>query len=255
MPVLPRRQSTQTDWRLEEAQPPLPEISLGSGRSLLEPQRPSSTSSFSTNFFLIMPVRFLSFLQESFVLTSWSSVNLVVALPLLPGLPQHLPKPGVHTLQLRQLATVPLTTPQHPQQPFNTKHNLNSQVCSPPWQQPLVPSLLVRSSGTESRVCSLVEVVDMLQPPRRHPLLLLPYSTNSPPESNVKFRPRVSPIAIAESHVTREELCRFAYGALCVFPDFTKCLEKADLPSCQWYLDQLKAVSNLRRFHAVPYPC
>ncbi|KAF5314764.1 hypothetical protein D9611_007172 [Ephemerocybe angulata] len=23
--------------------------------------------------------------------------------------------------------------------------------------------------------------------------------------------------------------------------DFTKCLEKADLPSCQWYLDQLKA--------------
>jgi len=23
--------------------------------------------------------------------------------------------------------------------------------------------------------------------------------------------------------------------------DFTQCLEKADLPSCQWYLDQLKA--------------
>ncbi|KAF8155790.1 hypothetical protein B0H34DRAFT_658922, partial [Crassisporium funariophilum] len=23
--------------------------------------------------------------------------------------------------------------------------------------------------------------------------------------------------------------------------DFTKCLEKADLPSCTWYLDQLKA--------------
>lgn len=25
--------------------------------------------------------------------------------------------------------------------------------------------------------------------------------------------------------------------------DFTRCLEKADLPSCTWYLEQLKAVS------------
>jgi coiled-coil-helix-coiled-coil-helix domain-containing protein 2 len=28
--------------------------------------------------------------------------------------------------------------------------------------------------------------------------------------------------------------------------DFTKCLEKADLPSCTWYLEQLKAVRPLR---------
>jgi coiled-coil-helix-coiled-coil-helix domain-containing protein 2 len=27
--------------------------------------------------------------------------------------------------------------------------------------------------------------------------------------------------------------------------DFTKCLEKADLPSCTWYLEQLKAVRAL----------
>jgi hypothetical protein len=25
--------------------------------------------------------------------------------------------------------------------------------------------------------------------------------------------------------------------------EFTKCLEKADMPSCTWYLEQLKAVS------------
>jgi coiled-coil-helix-coiled-coil-helix domain-containing protein 2 len=25
--------------------------------------------------------------------------------------------------------------------------------------------------------------------------------------------------------------------------DFSKCIEKADLPSCSWYLEQLKAVS------------
>lgn len=30
--------------------------------------------------------------------------------------------------------------------------------------------------------------------------------------------------------------------------DFTKCLEKADLPSCTWYLEQLKAVSDFGRF-------
>jgi hypothetical protein len=30
-----------------------------------------------------------------------------------------------------------------------------------------------------------------------------------------------------------------------LFSDFTKCLEKADLPSCTWYLEQLKAVSHL----------
>ena len=28
--------------------------------------------------------------------------------------------------------------------------------------------------------------------------------------------------------------------------DFTKCLEKADLPSCTWYLEQLKAVRKFR---------
>lgn len=27
--------------------------------------------------------------------------------------------------------------------------------------------------------------------------------------------------------------------------EFTKCLEKADLPSCTWYLEQLKAVSRI----------
>jgi len=27
--------------------------------------------------------------------------------------------------------------------------------------------------------------------------------------------------------------------------DFSKCIEKADLPSCSWYLEQLKAVSFL----------
>ena len=29
-----------------------------------------------------------------------------------------------------------------------------------------------------------------------------------------------------------------------LFAEFTKCLEKADLPSCTWYLEQLKAVST-----------
>lgn len=29
-----------------------------------------------------------------------------------------------------------------------------------------------------------------------------------------------------------------------IYADFTKCLESADLPSCTWYLEQLKAVSN-----------
>ena len=32
------------------------------------------------------------------------------------------------------------------------------------------------------------------------------------------------------------------------FAEFTKCLEKADLPSCTWYLEQLKAVSILQTF-------
>ena len=88
-----------------------------------------------------MPVCFSFSIDYSSVLTVWSSVNLVVALPLLPGLHLHLhlPKPGVHTLPLRQLATVPLTTLQHPQQPFNSKHKLNSLACSPKWPQPLVP--------------------------------------------------------------------------------------------------------------------
>lgn len=31
----------------------------------------------------------------------------------------------------------------------------------------------------------------------------------------------------------------------CVHPDFTKCLEKADLQSCSWYLEQLKAVRTV----------
>jgi hypothetical protein len=28
--------------------------------------------------------------------------------------------------------------------------------------------------------------------------------------------------------------------------EFSKCIEKADLPSCSWYLEQLKAVSSVR---------
>jgi hypothetical protein len=155
-----------------------------------------------------MPVGF-SCIEYGFVLTLSSSVNLVVAPLLLPGLPQpqHLPKPGVHTLPLRQLATVPLTTPQHPQQPSNTKRSLNSPVCSPQWQQPLVPSLPVRSSDTESRACSLVEAVDMLQLPRRLLLLRLPYSTNSLLESNVKFRPRVSGFEFADDTRQQGRVC------------------------------------------------
>ena len=39
---------------------------------------------------------------------------------------------------------------------------------------------------------------------------------------------------------------RFEAGLLTCFPaEFTKCLDKADLPSCTWYLEQLKAVSRL----------
>ncbi|KAI0325160.1 hypothetical protein GY45DRAFT_1261356 [Cubamyces sp. BRFM 1775] len=32
--------------------------------------------------------------------------------------------------------------------------------------------------------------------------------------------------------------------------EFTKCLEAADLPSCSWYLEQLKAVSSSEDPHA-----
>lgn len=40
-------------------------------------------------------------------------------------------------------------------------------------------------------------------------------------------------------------------GAACEVQakEFTKCLDKADLPSCTWYLDQLKAV----RIHSIKH--
>ena len=49
--------------------------------------------------------------------------------------------------------------------------------------------------------------------------------------------------------------CQLNFGWICVLlfmlAEFTQCLEKADLPSCTWYLEQLKAVS----FYFVVFAC
>ena len=46
---------------------------------------------------------------------------------------------------------------------------------------------------------------------------------------------------LSSSYVLRS--CRF--GSLKNSIDFSKCLEKADLQSCGWYFDQLKAVCQI----------
>lgn len=61
------------------------------------------------------------------------------------------------------------------------------------------------------------------------------------PESAVKPRPRVRPTPLFLHLPNRDTYCLYAF--LFIPVDFTKCLEAADVQTCSWFLEQLKAVS------------
>ena len=172
-----------------------------------------------------MPVSFLLVLLQRFLLTP-SSVNpvpaplLVLQLPLNPGvlipllllqdMPRHMRLPPLPPLQPRLLRARGLA--------------FLARWLRQPDQLPQARSLV-----TVSPTCSLDPAMLLLRKrPRRH----LSSNINTRVVPVAKFRPKVSPV--------EDELIRM-YSLTCV--EFTKCLDKADLPSCTWYLEQLKAVS------------
>ncbi|KAF9467765.1 hypothetical protein BDZ94DRAFT_1280087 [Collybia nuda] len=61
--------------------------------------------------------------------------------------------------------------------------------------------------------------------------------------SSMLFGGSSSTPAEAQAAPAQQQQQQFQSGASCEVQakDFTTCLEKADLPSCTWYLEQLKA--------------
>jgi len=62
--------------------------------------------------------------------------------------------------------------------------------------------------------------------------------------SSMLFGGRSESAPVEQQHqAAAQQNSSFAPNCEVQAKDFTKCLEKADLPSCSWYLEQLKAVS------------
>lgn len=80
------------------------------------------------------------------------------------------------------------------------------------------------------------------------PNKVLPFNNNSSPssrpESAVRPRPKVRPTC-SPFGCQIGALIVFFYALLFVTIDFTKCLEAADVQTCSWFLEQLKAVSPI----------
>lgn len=191
--------------------------------SFLHPQPPSSQAS-------AMPVSRLGRRPsgKQLVIIMVNSASLVrappPALPLLPHSREVLTR-RPHTRRTRHQHT------KHPLCPH--KPDRGSPVCSPRWLPLLALSLLARPSDTASPTCSLA-VVPRLRLRLRHlrSLFLCSNSLIRHRASAARRKPRVS---IFDFQL---------YVGLTRIAEFTKCLEKADLPSCTWYLEQLKAVRS-----------
>jgi coiled-coil-helix-coiled-coil-helix domain-containing protein 2 len=63
--------------------------------------------------------------------------------------------------------------------------------------------------------------------------------------SSMLFGGRSESAPVEQSHpaASQQNTSSFAPNCEVQAKDFSKCIEKADLPSCSWYLEQLKAVS------------
>jgi hypothetical protein len=70
--------------------------------------------------------------------------------------------------------------------------------------------------------------------------------------SSMLFGGRSESAPVEQQHqaAPQQNTSSFAPNCEVQAKDFTKCLDKADLPSCTWYLEQLKAVS-----FQFPYSC
>jgi hypothetical protein len=56
-------------------------------------------------------------------------------------------------------------------------------------------------------------------------------------------RSESAPVEQSQPVASQQNTSSFAPNCEVQAKDFSKCIEKADLPSCSWYLEQLKAVS------------
>lgn len=86
--------------------------------------------------------------------------------------------------------------------------------------------------------------------PASQPNRVLPFNNNnsspsSRPESAVRPRPKVRPTSSFFVCQIGALIVFFFYALLFVTIDFTKCLEAADVQTCSWFLEQLKAVSPI----------
>ena len=57
-------------------------------------------------------------------------------------------------------------------------------------------------------------------------------------------RSESAPVDQQQQATSQQNTSSFAPNCEVQAKDFSKCIEKADLPSCSWYLEQLKAVSG-----------
>lgn len=156
------------------------------------------------------------------------SVSHALADLLLVPLPLRPRRPEGRTLLLHHL-TVARRTPRL------SLHRLRllSQACSHRWLRQPAPWQLAQRSDTGFRACSSVEALAS-----RQRLLLSRHPRCSRPT-----KPRLL-AARSMRRVSRSPMF-LRFLAAYINTEFTKCLEKADLPSCSWYLEQLKAVSPL----------
>ena len=168
----------------------------------------------------------------------------VPPVPLPVPLPTLLPNPGVPTppLLLTHLTppTLPSRLPSLTRRPRRKRATV--RACWPKWPPLRVPSLSARPSDMVSPPCSSEAEVDTVSPLNR----ALPFNNSnrpsSSPESAVMSRPKVR--SRSWSLVCPGGMLIYFLHVPVVI-DFTKCLETADVQSCSWFLDQLKAVSPM----------
>ena len=162
------------------------------------------------------------------------SVNHVLVL-LLRGLPPHQQHRLGHIplLQLQAMLLLLLVHHQFPPQP--QQPHPENPACWLKWLLTWDPLQLVPSSDMVFPACC--SVVAQVHPPQQQNLLHRPHLCNRL-LSAVMYRPNVSTrYSVFEMYPSHTDTVFFSDA------EFTQCLEKADLPSCTWYLEQLKAVS------------